>query len=120
IDTSPKMEINVSQNLLKRTLTQTLKSKFFKKINFQIDHQKPFKKPKIEGVLIVKTNETPYLVEPEDVASELGLRRHKLNFSTNRSIPQSKNNNILQLITNSLNNYFNEIEILNNSININN
>lgn len=33
IDTSPKMEINVSQNLLKRTLTQPLKGNFiFQKI----------------------------------------------------------------------------------------
>jgi integrator complex subunit 11 len=47
-----------------------------------------FKKTKLEGILISRDNElTPYLVEANEAASQLGLKQHKLKMSTSRTVP---------------------------------
>lgn len=64
----------------------------------------PYKKPKIDGVLILKDNEQPCLLESTEVASELGLREHKLKFSAIRKVPKS-DQDLYKLLQSSLSKY---------------
>jgi integrator complex subunit 11 len=79
------LEINIklSTNLLKRTLT-----------TFENN-----KKPKIEGILVTKENEIPYLIDAFEGSKELGLQKHSLEFKFEREIPLNLNVNLHEILT---------------------
>jgi len=132
--------VNVSLNLLKRSLTTSTDNDADSTNNISDDEDEemqddtdaplpaplrgtvhhstnPFKRTKLEGILISRDNElTPYLVEADEAASQLGLRQHKLRMSTSRHIPQRidrpSNLSILKSLYDSLNNTFQSSETI--------
>lgn len=136
--------VNVSLNLLKRSLTAPIDDDTDASTNNMSDDEdeemhddvdapipapltmrgttvhhssNPFKRTKLEGILISRDNElTPYLVEADEAASQLGLRQHKLRMSTSRHIPQRVNRpsnaSIMKTLYDSLNNHFRSAETI--------
>ncbi|KAL9651662.1 hypothetical protein ABK040_001607 [Willaertia magna] len=91
-DTQHSQPVNVSLNLLKRTLSLGIKEQLLDDSDGILDFGK---KKKIEGVLISRNNPNSQLpdlslLEPSQAAKELGLRQHKLSFM--RKLPTNSNN----------------------------
>lgn len=73
IDSEQEIKVNVSTSLIKRSFTE-------------IDSRK---KKKIDGILLIKNNDIPKLLDPNETGNELGLSKHELDFIVEKKIPNT-------------------------------
>lgn len=73
IDTEQEIKVNVSTSLLKRSFSEN----------------DPRKKKKIDGILLIKNQDLPKLLDPNEAINELGLSKHELDFVVEKKIPKT-------------------------------
>jgi integrator complex subunit 11 len=76
IESEQEIKVNISMNLVKRSLTET----------------DPRKKLKINGVLVTKDKELPRLLDPSEACKELGMETQELDFVYERAYPHGESN----------------------------
>jgi integrator complex subunit 11 len=136
-DNPTGINIRMSVNLLKRSLTSNLVDNAEavdtmsdddemmddiseeNKSNTSTGYTNPFKKTRVEGILINRENEFS-LVEANEAAAQLGLRQHKLRMSTSRSIPQQiESEKLITTLYDHLKNNVDSISVTDNGLQYN-